>query len=85
MMNDDINACLVDSIKFIEEIDKRVKAKIRELRRDGVVAMSIDSLWLVVSPEQPKGTNAAFHAKEIFAAYVQEKFGKFIYKGQNNG
>lgn len=72
---------LMDSMKFREEIDAKVKAKIKELRKAGVVAMSVENLWQCVSLSDeygPRGPNAAFHAKEIFAARVNEKFGKFL-------
>lgn len=72
----------MDSVKFREEIDRKVKKKIKELKRDGTVSMSIDNLWQCVrlSPEHgPKGVNAAYYAKEIFTAYVKEKFARFVY------
>lgn len=72
----------MDSIKFREEIDRKVKAKIKELRKDGVVSMSIDNLWNCVqlSPEHgPRGANAAYYAKEIFTAYCKDKFHKFLF------
>ena len=71
----------MDSIKFREEINRKVKAKIKELRKDGVVAMSIDNLWQCVrlsSEHGPCGTNAAYYAKEIFTAHCRDKFSKFL-------
>lgn len=72
----------MDSVKFREEIDKQVKAKIKELRKDGTVSISMDNLWQCVriSPKYgPKGALAVYYAKEIFIAHVRDKFKKFVF------
>lgn len=64
-----------------------IKAKVKELKADGTVAMSLGNLDMCVKAPShalkgaPLGTNHRYYYKEMFAEVAREVAGRFLLGG----
>ena len=62
---------------FEKALDKAIKSKIKELKKDGTSSMGLDNLIQAIRPPSsslegaPKGTNARYMYKQIFQDLVK--------------
>jgi hypothetical protein len=71
-----------NSSLFRDALAKAIREKIRELRADGTVGMSLANLYAVVRAPAiagaPLGTNAAYYYREMFEEVARKVAGRFI-------
>lgn len=58
-------------MKFKDEVKAAIKRQIGKAKRDDITAMSRDCMWqcmrlVTTSPDSPRGTNAAYYARQAF-------------------
>jgi hypothetical protein len=63
---------------FVQALTQLVIAEIRSQRAEGTVGMSANNLWQIVAsrasrlPDAPRGTNAAYFAREAFEEAIDD-------------
>lgn len=63
---------------FVEALTRLIIAEIRSQRAEGTVGMSANNLWQIVAgrasrlPDAPRGTNAAYFAREAFEEAIDD-------------
>lgn len=74
----------VEMSPFENALKKSISDKIREMKREGTVSMSMENLMQVVRPPSsslegaPRGTNARYYYVEMFRDLCGKEFRSFV-------